>query len=602
MDDNANGRVPARSEIAAEYKWKLEDMFADDECWKREHAALLAEYKKIADYKGRLADGAETLLECFTARDNIMSRCNNLYAYAKMRRDEDNTVGTYQAFTDMAMSVYTDADAICSYIKPELLAAGRERIIAYINANPGLSVYSHYIDDLFRQSGHILSEAEEKILAMAGEPLGAADEIFTMLTNADMKFPEIEDESGNMTELSEGRYIRFLQNGDRGVRDRAFHALYGAYSGLRNTIAASYSSSVKKDKFYANVRKYDSSIEMFLDDDNIPVALYDNLIKTVDANLGLLRRYLALRKRALNLGELHMFDLYMPLVAESERKVDYKEAVGIVCEGLSVLGPGYIADLENAFTQGWIDVYENANKTNGAYSWGTYLSHPYILLNYQGHVDDVLTLSHELGHSMHSYYTHSKQAYINSNYKIFVAEVASTVNENLTLDHLIAKTAAPAEKAYLLDKRLELIRATLFRQTMFAEFERIVHMKAEDGEALTPDSLSEIYKGLNLKYFAAEVNVDAEIAVEWARIPHFYSAFYVYQYATGISAAMELTRRIKAEGAPAIADYMEFLAGGDSDYPMELLKRAGADMLTPAPIEGAMRVFQDDLNELEKLI
>jgi len=598
----AAGRVPQRSEIAPQYKWKLEDMFGSDDVWEKECGALRNEHKALSAYRSRLAENPAVLLECLKTRDDIISRCENLYAYAKMRRDEDNTNDRYQGFTDMAMSLYTDASAACSYIAPELLAADKSLIGGYLAENAELAVYAHYFDELFRQREHILSASEEQILALAGEPLNAADEIFTMLTNADMRFPEIEDENGNMAELSEGRYIRFLENPDRSVRDRAFHGLFGTYAQYRNTIGASYSSSVKKDRFMAAVRKYGSSIEMFLDSDKIPVELYDRLIGTVDANLGLLHRYLRLRKRALKLGELEMFDLYTPIVAESEREVPYEQAARLIREGLSLLGGRYLDDLDCAFAQGWIDVYENANKTSGAYSWGTYLSHPYILMNYQNRIDDALTLAHELGHSMHSYYTNRKQPYIYSNYKLFVAEVASTVNESLVLDHLIGCAASPAEKAYLLNRKLETIRGTLFRQTMFAEFERTVHNKAREGGALTPDSLSAAYKGLNDKYFAKEVSVNPEIAIEWARIPHFYRAFYVYQYATGISAAMSIAERIKNEGAGAVERYLEFLAGGDSDYPLELLKRAGADLTTPGPVEGAMSAFESALAELERLV
>jgi oligoendopeptidase F len=423
-----------------------------------------------------------------------------------------------------------------------------------------------------------------------------------MLTNADMKFPDIEDENGNLVELSEGRYIRFLENADRGVRERAFRGLYGTYEKYRNAIGAALSSSIKKDRFMATVRKYESSIGMFLDDDMIPVELYDRLIETVDANLDLLHRYLRLRKRALRLDELHMYDLYTPIVAAPERDITYEQAVWLVREGLTPLGGRYLSDLKNAFSKGWIDVYENASKTKGAYSWGAYLSHPYILMNFQNHVDDVLTLAHELGHAMHSFYTNAGQPFIYSNYKIFVAEVASTVNESVVLEHMIDITDDPTEKAYLLNLQLETIRGTLFRQTMFAEFERIVHGMARDGYALTPDTFSVVYKELNDKYFADEVSVDMEIAMEWGRIPHFYRAFYVYQYATGISAAISITRKIKSEGTPAVNGFMEFLASGDSDYPLELLKRAGVDLTTPEPVEGAMRAFEAALTELEKLI
>jgi len=599
---NAASRIPPRSQIAPEFKWRLEDIFADDGVWEREHASLSAEKDKLASFRGKLADSAAILLECLRTRDDIISRCQNVYVYAKMRRDEDNAIGEYQAYADMALSLYTEVSAICSFIAPELLRADRATIESYIAENEGLSVYAHYIGDLFRQRGHILSDREEEILALAGEPLNSADDIYTMLTCADMKFPDIKDESGNDAELSEGRYIRYLENPDRGVRERAFNGMYGTYAGFRNTIAASLSASIKKDKFLSGVRKYGSSIEMSLDENNIPIALYDRLIETIDANLGLFGRYLRLRKRALGLSELRMFDLYVPIVSKPERVITYDQAKEYVCKGLAPLGAVYTDDMKKAFADGWIDVYENANKTNGAYCWGSYLSHPYVLLNYQSRLNDVLTLAHELGHAMHSYYTNKTQAFINSDKKIFVAEVASTVNESLLIEHLIKCASDRSEKAYLLNLLLESIRGTLFRQTMFAEFERIVHGKMKEGAALTPDVFSSIYKGLVDKYFASEVSVNPEIAMEWARIPHFYTAFYVYQYATGISAAMSITRRIKSEGAPAVDRYLRFLAGGGGDYPLELLRGAGVDYSTPEPVEGAMRAFEEALNELENLI
>jgi oligoendopeptidase F len=601
-DAAAGGRIPQRSEIDGRYKWRLEDMFADDALWEREHAGILASYGRIGEFRGRLSESAETLLACLALQDEISMRCEALYAYAKMRRDEDNANDRYQAFTDRAMTVFTEAMAACSYIAPELLAAGAERLEGFLAGNAELAVYRHFIDDLLRERAHILSESEEAILALAADPLGAAGDIYTKFTNADMKFPSVADERGEPAELSEGRYVRFLESGDRRVRDEAFHKLYSEYGLYRNTIAASLAASVKKDRFLSQARKYGSSIEMFLDANKIPVPIYDGLIKTVDANLGLLHRYAALRRRALGLEELHMYDLYAPIVAESDRKVSFEEAVELVKAGLSALGPQYGADLAKGLSSGWIDVYENANKTRGAYSWGTYRSHPYILMNYQGRIDDVLTLAHEIGHSMHSYYTNRAQPYVYSEYKIFVAEVASTVNETLVLGHLIGAARDGREKAYLLNRQLETLRGTLFRQTMFAEFERIIHGRLQQGGALTPDALSDAYKALNDKYFAAQVCVDGEIALEWARIPHFYHAFYVYQYATGISAATSLAGRIAGEGAPAVERYMRFLAGGGSDYPINLLQAAGVDLTSAEPIENAMRVFEGALQELERLI
>jgi oligoendopeptidase F len=577
-------------------------MFADDALWEREHADIAASYGQIGAFRGRLAESAETLLACLRLQDEISMRCEHIYAYAKMRRDEDNANDRYQAFTDMAMAVFTEAMAACSYIAPEILAAGEERLEGFMAENAELAAYRHFLGDLLREKAHILSESEEAILALASEPLHSAGDIYTKFTNADLKFPSVTGEDGEPAELSEGRYVRFLESADRRVRDEAFHKLYATYGLYRNTIAASLAASVKKDRFLSQARKYGSSIEMFLDANKIPVSIYDNLIKTVGERLGLLHRYIALRKRALGLDELRMYDLYAPIVAESDRRVGFEEAAELVKAGLATLGPQYGADLAKGISSGWIDVYENANKTRGAYSWGTYRSHPYILLNYQDKLDDVLTLAHELGHSMHSYYTNRAQPYVYSEYKIFVAEVASTVNETIMLNHLIGAARDSREKAYLLNRQLETIRGTLFRQTMFAEFEKLIHGKLQSGVALTPDTLSTSYKILNDKYFAAQVRVDEEIALEWARIPHFYHAFYVYQYATGISAATTLASRIAAEGAPAIERYLRFLSGGGSDYPINLLLEAGVDLTATEPIESVLRVFEGALDELERII
>jgi oligoendopeptidase F len=534
--------------------------------------------------------------------DDMLSINDKVFVYARMRRDEDNANSTYQAYTDRAMALSTSTYAAISFIVPEIISIPEETLYGYINSNNELKVYKQFIDETLRQKKHILSDKEEQLLAMSADISHAAADIFGMFNNADIKFPFIKDEDGEEVEVTKGRYVKFLESKDRKVREDAFHAVYNTYGKMKNTLATSYSSNVKKNKFYATVRKYNSALESSLDSDNITTDVYDSLIATVDKNLHLLQRYLKLRKKALKLDELHMYDLYLPIVEESKKNISYEEALKLVEAGLHPLGEEYLSYLRRGFTSSWIDVYENEGKTSGAYSWGAYKTHPYVLLNYQGTTNDVFTLAHEMGHALHSFYTNKTQPYIYSEYKIFVAEVASTLNESLLMHHLLKTTENKAEKAYLLNHYLEEFRGTLFRQVMFAEFEKITHAKVEQGEALTVQELSSIYKGLNDKYFGSEVNIDKDIEMEWARIPHFYRSFYVYKYATGFSAAISLSKQILTEGQPAVDRYLRFLSSGGSDYPLELLKKAGVDLSTPQPVQDALNEFEEVLSELEQLL
>lgn len=602
MSDTNKNALPARDEIDAKYKWKLEDIYASDELWEEDFEKVRRMSEAMASYRGRLAGDMRVLVECLKLSEEMMALNDKVFVYARMRRDEDNAKPEYQALTDRAMALSTEVYASVSFIIPEILSIDEALLKKSIDEIEELSIYKHYISELLRQKQHVLSAREEELLALSAEIAEAPSDIFTMFNNADIKFGYIRNEDGEEVELTKGRYIRFLESRDRRVRKDAFHALYGAYSAMVNTLAASLNSNIKKNKFYAVVRRYDSSRSASLDSDNVPVSVYDNLIDTVNKNLPLLHRYLRLRKKALKLDELHMYDLYVPIVEEPSRQIKYEEAFDTVKKGLAPLGSGYLNDLDNAFKSGWIDVFENQGKTSGAYSWGTYLTHPYVLLNYQGTINDVFTIAHEMGHAMHSYYTNKTQPYIYSEYKIFVAEVASTVNESLLINYLLSVTQDRKERAYLLNHYLEEFRGTLFRQTMFAEFEKIIHSLAENGEALTAQEFCRIYRELNQKYFSPEVVIDDEIAFEWARIPHFYSSFYVYKYATGISAAVSLSQQILKEGDTAVNRYMEFLKSGGSDYPLELLKRAGVDLLQPKPVEDALMTFASVLDELETLI
>jgi len=601
MSGNKNA-LPARDEIDVKYKWKLEDIYASDDLWEEDFRKVRGMSEAMASYRGRLAGDMKTLMECLKLSEEMMALNDKIFVYARMRRDEDNAQPKYQALTDRAMALGTEVYASVSFMVPEILSIDEALLKKSIDEVEGLAIYRQYINELLRQKQHILSDREEELLALSAEMAEAPSDIFTMFNNADIRFGYIKDESGEEVEVTKGRYIKFLESRDRRVREDAFHALYGAYSSMINTLAASLNSNIKKNKFYATVRKYGSSLSASLDGDNVPVSVYDNLIDTVNKNLPLLHRYLRLRKKALKLEQLHMYDLYVPIVEEPAKQIAYEEALETVKKGLVPLGSRYLEDLENAFKSGWIDVFENKGKTSGAYSWGTHLTHPYVLLNYQGTINDVFTIAHEMGHAMHSFYTNKTQPYIYSEYKIFVAEVASTVNEALLINYLLSVTPDKKERAYLLNHYLEEFRGTLFRQTMFAEFEKITHGLTESGEALTAQEFCRIYRELNEKYFGSEVVIDDEIALEWARIPHFYSSFYVYKYATGISAAVSLSRQILKEGTPAVDRYIEFLKSGGSDYPLELLKKAGVDLTRPEPVEDALKAFETILDELEKCV
>jgi oligoendopeptidase F len=602
MAENLNNRLPKRDEIEEKYKWKLEDIYQSDEAWEADFKEVRVYNSEIEKYKGTLAQSSQRLLECLRFCDKMLSLNDKLFIYARMRRDEDNANPKYQALTDRAMAMNTEAYAAVSFIVPEIISIDEDVLHGFIEGNGELQLYKQYFAEILRQKKHILSEREEQLLALSSEIANAPSDIFTMFNNADIKFPFIKDEEGNVVELTKGRYIKFLESKDRKVREDAFHALYDTYSKMKNTLASSLNNNIKKNRFYATVRKYDSSLHSSLDSDNILTEVYDNLIGTVNNNLPLLHRYLKLRKRVMKLEDLHMYDLYVPMVEDPVKNIPYEEALQMVYRGLNPLGKQYLSDLDHAFKSGWIDVYENEGKTSGAYSWGTHLTHPYVLLNYQGTINDVFTIAHEMGHALHSYYTNKTQPYIYSEYRIFVAEVASTVNESLLIKYMLENTKDKKEKAYLLNHNLEEFRGTLFRQTMFAEYEKAVHEKIEAGEALTAQDFCSIYRGLNEKYFGNEVIVDKDIDMEWSRIPHFYSSFYVYKYATGISAASSLSQQILNEGGSAVERYLGFLGSGGSDYPLNLLKKAGVDLSQPKPIEDAMKVFEGILDELEKLI
>jgi oligoendopeptidase F len=602
MAETKSNTLPKREEIDSKYKWVLEDIYPGIEKWEEDFKQVKLLSSEVGKFRGTLKESSANLLNCLRYSDELLSLNDKLFVYARMRRDENNAEAEYQALTDRSSTLSTEVYAAVSYIVPEIISISEEILKGYIDENTDLRIYRQTINEILRQKKHILSEREEELMALSSEATNASHDIFTMFNNADIKFPFIKDENGDEVEVTKGRYVKFLESKDRRVRQDAFHALYSSYRKFNNTLASTLSSNFKKNKFYTTARKYETSLEAALDSDNIATSVYDSLIETVNNNLGLLHRYLRLRKKALKLDELHMYDLYVPIVEESHKNISYEDAKIMVTSGLQPMGKEYLGYLEQGFTNGWIDVYENEGKTSGAYSWGAYKTHPYVLLNHQGTINDVFTIAHEMGHALHSFYTNKTQPYTYSEYKIFVAEVASTVNESLLMRHLLKNTNDKKEKAYLLNHFLEEFRGTVFRQVMFAEFEKIVHAKVEQGEALTSQELSGIYRELNVKYYGKEVVIDEDIDIEWARIPHFYNSFYVYKYATGFSAATSLSQQILKEGQPAVERYIEFLKSGGSDYPLELLKRAGVDLSTPKPVEDAMIVFEGILDELEALI
>jgi oligoendopeptidase F len=595
--------LPRRAEIPVELTWDLTTIYTADVAWEADFARVAAQLPGIAAYAGRLSDSAATMREAFTSRDSAAETLGKLFVYANMRLHEDSANSTYQGLADRVTTLANDFSAAIAYMTPEILAIPQEKLDRFLTEEPALIIYRHQLDEINRERPHVLTAELEGLLAQAAEVGAAPERIFEMLNNADLKLPQVHDEDGNLVQLSQGNYgARFLESQNRSVRQEAFEAMLGSYSKFRNTFAATLAAQVKKDIFFARAHKYSSALEAALEPHNIPTSVYDSLIATVDANLAPLHRYLRIRKRALGLDELHMYDLYVPLAKEVEYKVSYTQAQERVAEALAPLGLDYVEPLRQGFRSRWIDALESEGKRPGAYSWGSYGTQPFVLLNFQEGMDSMFTLAHEMGHSMHSYFTWRTQPFPYASYTLFVAEVASTLNEALLTHYLLQNTTDNALKLYVINHALETYRTTLYRQTLFAEFEREAHAKAEAGEALTPETLSAAYKAINDKYYGAEVSVDQLIEVEWARIPHFYSSFYVYQYATGVSASAALASQIIAEGAPAVARYKRFLSSGSSNYSINLLRDAGVDLSTPQPVQQAIDSFSGYLDQLEALL
>ncbi|MGZ3609371.1 MAG: oligoendopeptidase F [Ktedonobacteraceae bacterium] len=591
-----------RSDIGKEFTWDLESIYPTDDSWEDSFKKIEQGLPELEALKGTLAQNGSTLLKVLQARDELYEELETLLVYASMRKDEDTTNSVYLGMFDRAMQLYVRASTVISYIEPEILALPQMTLDTYVQGTAGLGLYRQQLDDINRNRPHVRSAEVEAVLAAAGEISEVPDSIFSMIDNADLKLPYIHNEQGEEVPLTKGNYLVYIRSTDRNVRKEAFEGMHGTFLKQRNTIAATLGGQVKGSLFFTRQRGFGSSRERALSRYNIPVSVYENLVETVSEHSHLLNRYMKLRKRLLQLDDLHMYDLYVPIVKETADEISYQEACETVASALAPLGQNYTSILRQAFKDRWIDVYETPGKRGGAYSGGGYKTHPFILLNFQNKLDSMYTLAHELGHSMHSYFTRSHQPFQYGDYTIFVAEVASTLNEGLLTEYLLRNTDEPEVRLSILNHSLEGLRGTLFRQTMFAEYEQQIHSQAEQGQPLTADSLSAMYRALNEKYYGGEAVIDELIDIEWARIPHFYYNFYVYQYATGISAASALVQQILQEGQPAVQRYLTFLSSGSSDYSIELLKKAGVDMTSPEPVRQALQLFDSHLTQMEKLL
>ena len=590
-----------RIEQKVEDTWCLEDMFESDDFWEEEFGRLQRMIFQYEDFEGTLGESADSLLEYLKFNDETNLLMERLYVYANMRYHQDMANSMYQEFAARAQKLMVEISGASAFAEPEILEITTEKINIFFNENPELETYKRCISEILRGKNHTLDKKTETILAKSRQMANAAENIFSMYNGADIKFPSITTEEGEEIEITHGNFVPLLESVDREVRKAAFEGVYETYGKMRNTLAATFAANLDQANFYAQVRNFSSAREMYLYGSNIPESVYDNLIETVHKNMDKMHKYVSLRKKILDVSELHMYDLYTPIAKAPDTKYSFEAAKDIVLEGLAPMGEEYIKVLEEGFDNRWIDVYENEGKRSGAYSWGAYGTHPYVLMNYHGTLDHVFTLAHEMGHAIHSYYSDANQPYVNAGYKIFVAEVASTCNESLLIQHLLKITEDEEEKTYLINHFLEQFKGTLYRQTMFAEFEKIAHSMVQNGEGVTADRLCGIYYNLNKEYFGDDIVIDKEIELEWARIPHFYNPFYVYQYATGLSAAIALSKRILEEGKPAVEDYMKFLTGGSSQDPIELLKIAGVDMTSSEPIETALELFGNLLEELQKI-
>lgn len=598
MDEN---KILTRSEISEEYKWDLTDLYESDEAWLEALKSAEGMIEKTASFRGRIMESADTLLEFLKYDDECTIDLNRLACYSFRKHDEDSTVAKYQDFESRTMNLVTRLGAASAFVAPEIIAADDKTLEKFYAEKPELLVYKRSLDKIRLKRDHTLSNAEEAIMASAGNIEAVPSDAFKMLTTADLKFPPVVDKDGKELPLTNGNYVTYLESSDREIRKQAFDKFYHTYEQYKNTLATLYFGEVKKRMFIASSRKYPSALDAALSRNEVPTSVYHNLIDAVHKNMSYMHKYMKLRKKLLGVDELHMYDVYVPIVDEAKVKVGYEQAKSEILDAMKILGKDYTDMLEEGFNNRWIDVYENTGKRSGAYSAGA-RPHPYVLLNHKDTLDSEFTLVHEMGHALHSYLSMKNQPVCTSDYVIFVAEVASTCNEALLMQYLLGKTTDKSERAYLINYFLEQFRTTLYRQTMFAEFELLTNEMAERGETLTADALCELYHKLNVEYYGEDMVVDREIDFEWSRVPHFYYNFYVFQYATGFSAAIALSQRIIKEGEPAVRDYLKFLSSGSSTDPISLLKIAGVDMNSPEPVAQALELFGKLIDELDELL
>ena len=594
--------VKDRKDIDVKDTWNLESIYANNELWEEDYAALEKDAAEFAKLKGAIEADVSKIPAVLDVYYGLHRRLSKLSVYARMRFDQDTTDSTYQTMSAKIGSLGVKIGAASAFVEPEILSYSKELLEAAEKENERTAYYGRKIEEMLRGQEHTLDAEKEELLAAAGDMAEAPDDIFSVLMNADMKYPDIVLEDGTHLPLTNSTYISYMESPDRAVREGAFKTLYGQIASLKNTFAAIYRGNLKQAKFYAQSRKYSSARAMYLADSNVPESVYDNLLSAVHEALPMMYRYVAVRKKVLGVDKLHMYDVYTPIVAAQNQTYEFEQAKQMVLEALKPMGEDYLSHAREGLENRWIDIYPNKGKKGGAYSWGCYDSQPFILLNYTKNLDSVFTLIHEMGHSIHSYYSRTAQDYAYSDYKIFVAEVASTCNECLLMHDLLKKTTDKEQRKYLLNHYLDSFKGTLFRQTMFAEFEKNAHEYCAQGKPLTAEALSQMYLELNQKYFGPDMEKDEEIAYEWMRIPHFYTPFYVYQYATGYSAAVALSAKILKEGKPAVDAYMSFLKGGESKDPIDLLKMAGVDMTTEKPVADALALFGELVTELETLV
>ena len=589
--------MPARSEIDDKFKWAVSDLYSSDEAWEKDYNSILELTDQPSELKGRMGESAGMLYKALKEYEQVEYITERVYVYAFMKYYEDTGNSKYQEISGKAQMAAMKVSEKYAFLEPELISIDTDVLDKYISEDERLGMYKRFIDDCLAGKEHTLSEKEEALLAKASQISTVPNEVFSKFNNADVKFGNVKRENGQEDELTNGNFATFMESHDRTVRKAAFEALYKQYGAYSNTIAAAFYGNVKQAMFYADARGYKSTLNMYLDGSFIPENVYKNLIKTVNDNLDKMYCYVDIRKKALGVDELHFYDIYAPMVEDIDWKISYDEAKDIVVKALAPMGEEYVSHIKEGFNNGWVDVYENTGKRSGAFSWGAYGTHPYVFLNYSDTLNDVFTVIHEMGHAMHTYYSNANQPYIYAGYKIFVAEVASTCNEAILMQYMLKNTDDEKKKRYLLNHFFEQFKGTLYRQTMFAEFEMEAHAKAEHGEVLSAESLCAMYKKLNEKYFGPDMVIDDEIALEWARIPHFYTPFYVYQYATGYSAAIAISTKILAGDEQVIAGYRKFLSGGSSMHPIELLKLCGIDMTRPDVVQEALDVFGELLKQ-----